>query len=448
MYEPPVMTAPLDTSTEPSFPEAIPRVERTTPARPRFKTAEKRSTARLVTLGIVAAAALAGAAFVLRPARVTATPIVKGTAVDAVYATGTVEPFDRVVIKARAAGPIDLKVREGAHVHKGDLLATIDAPTLKHELARGRADQWAASHQAGKNAPQLAMLRAQARSLEADLNTVRNERNRVDTLVASGATPRAELDRLSDRAASLEAQLAANAAQRDALGIDLAARALSSTAQVDSLAARLSDTEVRAPMDGVVLSRFVEPGEVAMINAPLFKLGTTDNLILECAIDEADIGRVTVGKKVAVSLYAFPQAVYRGEVFEILPDADRVKKTFLTKVKLADPPPELRSGMTAEANVVLEEKPQVLLMPADALDPGGSVLVLAGGRLSRRAPQIGIHDMLRVEVKGGLAEGDLVVVGGPDARRGLEDGARATATVRAPSVTPDHPSAARAGMSL
>ena len=61
------------------------------------------------------------------------------------------------------------------------------------------------------------------------------------------------------------------------------------------------------------------------------KIGTADNLVLECAIDEADIGRVTVGKKVAISLYAFSDTVYRGEVFDILPDADRAKKSFLAQ---------------------------------------------------------------------------------------------------------------------
>jgi len=419
------MTAPAESSATAPLKRAMPHPDKGAAARPRFKSAQKRSPARLAVGGLVLVLAVAGGAFELRAIPVTATPIVRGTAVDAVYATGTVEPLDRVVVKARASGPVDLKVREGAHVHKGDLLAVIDSPALKHDLARGQADLWAASHQAGRKGPQLAMLKAQARSLEADLNTVRGERGRVLSLVTSGSSPQADLDRLVDRTAALEAQLAANAAQQDALEIDLTARALGSSAAVDSLAARLSDTEVRAPMDGVVLARFVEPGEVAMINTPLVKLGTTDNLILECAIDEADIGRVTIGKNVAISLYAFPQAVYRGEVFEILPDADREKKTFLTKVKLVDPPPGL--------------------LPADAIDSAGSVFVIAGDRAQRRTPQLGIHDLLRVELLGGLAEGDQVIVGGAES---LREGARVRVTVRSSGSTAPQPSAARAGMSL
>jgi RND family efflux transporter MFP subunit len=395
--------------------------------RPRFTASKKTSSARLVTLGLAILLAGGGIAMRLRAAPVKAAVVARGTAVEAVYATGTVEPFERVIVKARAAGTIDLKVREGDRVRKGDLLALIDSPTLRHELDRGRADFWAASHQAGSSAPQLAALKAQARSLEAELHTVRGDRGRELRLVASGSAAQAELDRLVDKSASLEAELAANVA-------------------VDSLAARLSDTEVRAPMDGVVLSRFVEPGELVMVNSPLLKVGSGDNLVLECAIDEADIGRVALGSRVAVSLYAFPQAIYQGELFEISPDADRVKRSFLAKVKLIEPPAGLRSGMTTEVNVVIDERPGALLVPADAVDANGGVLVVANGRIQRRTPQLGVHDLLRVEVTRGLSEGEQVVVEGGDA---LDEGARVTASVRPPSVgRAAQPGTARAGMSL
>jgi RND family efflux transporter MFP subunit len=381
----------------------------------------------LAFVAIVVATAIAARQF--RPVPVTTTPVVRGTALEAVYATGTVEPFDRVIVKAKATGAVDLKVREGATVKKGDLIATIDSATLRYDLERGRADLWAASQQATSDGPQLAALEAQARSMQAEMNTIESDRARTARLVSSGAAPQAELDRLIDRAASLQAQLDANAAQRRALRIDLTARAKGSSAAVDSLAAKLADAEVRAPMDGVVLDRFVEPGEVAQINSPLVKIGTAANLILECAVDEADIGKVKVGKRVAISLYAFPQTVAKGEVFEILPDADRVKKTFLAKVRFVDPPADLRSGMTAEANVIIEEHDGALLAPVESVDPAGAVFVVADGRAQRLTPRLGVRDMLRVEVLDGLREGDQVVVSGGGA---LEEGRRVRGTVKPP----------------
>src|SRR5690606_34831620 len=93
-----------------------------------------------------------------------------GVAVDAVYATGTIEPVERLTIRARVAGVLGpIAVREGDAVNQGELLARVDSPALHHELARGEADRWAALQQATANAPQIEALRAQARATEADL---------------------------------------------------------------------------------------------------------------------------------------------------------------------------------------------------------------------------------------------------------------------------------------
>jgi multidrug efflux pump subunit AcrA (membrane-fusion protein) len=414
---------------------------------PRFQAARKkrRYKTRVALAALVLLVVAGGVGFRMRSAPVTTSPITRGTAVEAVYATGTVEPFDRVLVKARASGIVDLKVREGATVKKGDLLAIIDAPALAHDLARGKSDLAAASKQAGARGPQLVALEAQARAIQADLNTARSERDRSAKLAASGSVPQSELDRMTDKVNAIEAQLQANTAQQDALRIDLSARqsGASETAQV--LQARYADTEVRAPIDGVVLSRLVDPGEVAMINMPLFKVGTADNLVLECAIDEADIGRVVLGQPVAVSLYAFAPRVSHGTVFEILPEADRAKKSFLTKVRLTDAPAGLRSGMTAEVNVIIQQRPDALLVRAEAIDSSGRAQVVVDGHIELRTPTLGVRDMLHVEVKDGLAEGEQVVIGGGEA---LREGARVKATVAPFADAKSSSGSSSRGMSL
>jgi RND family efflux transporter MFP subunit len=414
-------------------------------AKARFRSRKKRHTAWIVIAIVGLVAIVGGIALKLRPVSVTTTPIIRGTAVEAAYATGTVEPFDRVVVKAKAAGAIDLKVREGAHVKKGDVVAVIDSPTLGHDLDRGKVDLRAAEEQAGAKGPQVVALEAQARALRAELNTVQNDRTHVASLVGSGSVPQVDLDHLVDKGAALQAQIEANVAAQQALRIDLAARRDESSATMGSLSARLADTEVRAPLDGVVLARYVEPGEVAAVNTPLLKIGNVDNLVLECAIDEADIGHVTVGKSVAISLYAFSDKVYDGEVFEILPDADRSKKSFLAKVKFRQPPAGLRSGMTAEVNVIIQERPQSLLVPAEAVDATGRVFVVANGHLQARTPKLGVRDMLRVEVLDGLAEGEEVVVAGGE---GLTEGTRVQATERPPAEGMRTPKGAASKLTL
>lgn len=350
-------------------------------------------------------------AYRLRPKAVTRTHATRGTAIDAVYAIATVEARDRVTVKAKVPGSVlDLRVREGDVVKKGDLLATIDSPAIKFQLQRGKADQWAASQQASSSSPQLAVVEAQARMTEATLKNARDELGRLQQLTASGATPAAELDRAKSNVLVLEAQLASQRAQSRALRIDLTAKASGSSAVLSELTAKVADAEVRAPIDGVVLARTVEPGELVPQNGPLFKIGDVKTLVLECMVDEADIGRLDVGKKAAVSLYAFPKQVFRGEVIEILPDADRAKKSFLVKVRVVDAPSAMRSGMSAEVNIIVDEHAGALLAPTEALDANGSVWVIRGGRAAKQTIVTGVRDMLNVEVLSGLNDGDEIVV--------------------------------------
>lgn len=398
--------------------------------RPGFLRANLRSIViAVIALGIGGAVA----AKRLQPLPCAVTPVVRGKAVDAVYATGTVEADDRVHVKAKTSGSIaEILVKEGQAVKKGDLLARIDNPVVTFDLKRGQADLSAAAAQAGGNAPQIAALRAQADAIKADLATARADLGRTEALVKGGSIAEADLDRARARVTQLEGQLAANEAQQRALRIDLDANAQRQAAAVQSLASRVSDTEVRSPLDGVVLAKSIEIGEVVAINQTLFKVGDTRKLILEVSVDEADVARVHDGaggkpaSPAAVSLYAFPKEVFRGHVFDVLPDANRDRKAFLVKVRLDAPPAGLRSGMSAEVNIIAREEAGVLLAPSEA-EADGSVWVVKGGRAHKQPVTIGIRDLLRVQVQSGLAEGDEVVVEGQDK---LTEGARVKATLR------------------
>jgi multidrug efflux pump subunit AcrA (membrane-fusion protein) len=422
------MVAPASSRNElPPAPAAPPRAAvASAPAR--------RARGRRLLAAVILLAGLGALGAVrFRAVPVTVQPVVRGKAVEAIYATGTVEAEDRVNVKAKTSGSIaELFVREGSAVKKGDLLARIDNPVVSFDLKRGQVDLSAASAQAGASAPQVAALRAQRSALAADLDVARQDLARAERLGATGAVATVDVDRARARVAGLEGSLASNEAQERALRIDLSANAERSAAAVKSLASRVADTEVRAPLDGVVLSKSIEFGEVVAVNQTLFKVGDTRSLVLEVSVDEADVAHVHTGEggapasPVAVSLYAFPKETLRGHVFDVLPDANRERKAFLAKVRLDRPPPGLRSGMTAEVNILAQEKDGALLAPS-AAEAEGSVWVVAGDRAAKRAVQVGIRDLLRVEVEDGLAEGDLVVVDGQDK---LSDGARVRPTVK------------------
>jgi RND family efflux transporter MFP subunit len=184
---------------------------------------------------------------------------------------------------------------------------------------------------------------------------------------------------------------------------------------------RLSDLELKAPMDGVVLRRDGEVGEIAGINATdvLFWVGQPKPLRIVAEVNEEDIARVHKGQTVLVRHEGFEEGTLRAKVDELTPKGDPTTKTFRVYFSLPDDTP-LKIGMSVEANIVVREAKGALLVPAEAL-VNGSVQVVQNGRVRRRAVKTGIKGTRMVEILDGLA-GDAVVLS--PARGELRDGAR------------------------
>jgi len=394
----------------------------------------------LIVGGVVAVVVIPIAVLASLPRAVTVAAVSRGRALQAVYATGMVEADPRVELKARLAGTIrDLAVREGAHVTKGQLLARVENRSLSFDLKRGEADLRAASARARAESPQIAELLARRDALAAELGQAEDELRRDEQLRASQAIPEETVARSRRKVTRLKAELGAQDAKLRATRADLAAERVRLGAVAGSLASVVEDSYVRSPLDGIVLRRRVEEGEAVSQGQALFTVGDTAHLLLEVKIDEADVGQVRVGQAVAINLYAWPARVFQGTVAEIYPDAERETKTFLARVRMAEPPPGLRSGMSAEVNIVTAEKPDALLVPAAAVlgmreaAPDrpcragggtcfeGTALVVTDGRAAQRLVTLGLRDVRQVEILAGLQAGERVVVLGG---KGLKTGAR------------------------
>jgi RND family efflux transporter MFP subunit len=322
-----------------------------------------------LAIAILLVGAVGGAAWwwFARPPLVQTAEVVTGPAVEAVYATGTVEP----VIWARI-GPVvkgrlmTLAAEEGQRVRPGDVLARLDDTVAQ----------------------------AQVQEAEARATFLREDAARLRALAAREIVARAALDRAESEARAAEAIV--EAARR-----------------------RLDDYVLRAPMGGVVLRRDGEIGEVVDTLNTIFVVGEKSPLRITAEVDEEDITRIAPGQRALVKADAFPGRPLAGTLAEITPKGDPRLKVYRVRIALpADTP--LLVGMTVEANIIIREEARAVLAPAASVRDG-AVFVLDGTVVRRVPVTLGVQGPQRVEVREGLEAGMRVVVDPPAA---LADGAR------------------------
>lgn len=323
---------------------------------------------RIVFLALLVAIVAGGGAFwrYSHLPRVAAVAATRGTAVEIVYATGGVEPvrWAKVasVIRDRIVETCDC---EGKPVAKGDVLARLDDREVQ----------------------------AQMKELRAREAFLKSEMTRVSELITRGAATTQAYER-----ASMDLQ------------------------QVQGLIAvqleRIADYTIVAPMDGVVLRRDGEIGEIAEAGQILFRVGVPAPLQVVAEVNEEDIPRVRLGQVVLFRTDAFPDRRLEGKISEITPMGDVTAKTFRIKAALPDDTP-LKPGMSVEANIVTREKDNALLVPTDAVQ-GNAVFVIDGDRARKRAVTVGIRGTRAVEILSGLKDGERVASPAP---ADLKDGA-------------------------
>lgn len=338
----------------------------------------------------------------------------RGDLIETADASGRIEPHLQVEVKSRASGEvIGVFVEEGESVEKGQLLVRLDprAAELNVEDARATAARLRAELlQAGAS-----ISAAEAEAQEAIANRDL-QRKGVDLGVV--AAERARTAESSGQVAT--ANVSVRQAQRNA------ARAMlrSALLAIDDAERQLAETEIHAPFAGTILSVGVEAGSTvssALINvaggSPIVTLADLSDLRVTGKLDESQVGRVKAGQSATVRVDAYPDRSFKGRVEHISPLGVEVSNvvTFDVEIVITDDDAELlRSGMSADVEIVTARRKGVLLVPLIAVRSQGRrrFVQLGGGEL--RDIQTGSNDGQRLEVIEGLKEGDEVLVRGEE----------------------------------
>jgi HlyD family secretion protein len=352
----------------------------------------------------------------------------RGDVAKSVVATGRIEPISKVEIKSKANGIVkEIKVEVGDRVRVGQVLAELDKDNLSARLRESRAAL--AGAQANVTAAEAEFEKNKVEAEGPDVPFARRNLERAERLFKDKLVPQQTLD---DTRSALEMAVNRQQAAKTQLGVAQArmaqARAAVAAAQaaVERAEEELTNATIRAPIDGMVLSRPIELGSpVSSIlnlgaNATLVMvLGDISKVYVKGNVDEADIGSVRLNQPARIKVETFRDKQFEGKVTQISPmgtDKDNVI-SFEVKVSIDNSAGELLANMTTNAEIILEEHKQTLVIPEAAIiydtKRNASVdLYLPGARnqRERRPVKVGVSNGTKTQVLSGLSEGQRVVL--------------------------------------
>jgi macrolide-specific efflux system membrane fusion protein len=360
-----------------------------------------------------------------------------------VIATGTLKPVKLIAIGAQASGRVlSLKVGLGQKVKAGDLTAEIDSLTQQNALRTNEAA--------------LRNMRAQRDEKEATLELAQANLARQQSTLAQRASSRADYDSAEANVKITKAQIA-----------QLDAQIIEAEVAVETARINLGYTRISAPIDGTVLAIVTQEGQTvnAVQSAPtIVVLGQVEAMTVRAEISEADVVRCEPGQKVYFTILGDPSRRYEGKLLSIEPAPESVKTdssfTSTTTTSSTNSSSSsstsssaiyyngvfnvpnrdgyLRTYMTAEVHIVLEEAHNALTIPAASLTGAGAdgaytvQVVDASGSVSTRTVKVGINNKINAEIREGLGPGERVVIGTKD----VEPAAKKFAPPPPPGMSP------------
>jgi RND family efflux transporter MFP subunit len=328
-------------------------------------------------------------------------------------ATGYVTPRQRATIAAKITGRVNgVFFDEGTHVHQEQLLATLDDADAQRALGSAKADRDSA--------------KAAIADYEVQQKNARILLYRTEQLQKAGVEPQEQLDNARTSVESLQAK------------IDLAkAQAAASETRILEAQQAVDNCTIRAPFDGIVVSKDAQVGEmVSPISAGggftrtgIATIVDMNSNEIEVDVNEAYITRVKPGQQVAAILDAYPDWEIPSRVRTIIPSADRQKATVKVRISFLKLDPRILPDMGIKVTFLGDEPskkdvaatPAILIPQSAVRDDNGKkvVFLIKNNKAERRAVTLGGNRGTDMEVVAGLAAGDTVVVNGPE---NLHDG--------------------------
>lgn len=338
-----------------------------------------------------------------------------------IVASGRVASLQRISVSSEINGRVkSIPVKEGQEVELGQPLILLEDSTERASLAEARTAVALAEAKL-RQIREVGLPTAKDNLLQtqADIDQAKQEMERTKRLYQQNYLSRAELDTAQRNLRVAESQLDAARLQVEA-NQPQGSTTLQSLMEIDQSKAalklaqvKLEQTKIFATASGTLISRSVEPGDIATLGKELMVLAVEGDTLIEVQVDEKNLAKVTLGQIALCSADAYPNLRFNAEVIYINPSLDATRGAITVKLKVAEPPSYLRQDMTISVDIETAGKSDALVIPSKALHDKGSdqpwVLVVREKRAVRQDVTLGLLGDENVEILTGLEEGEQVI---------------------------------------
>ena len=346
---------------------------------------------------------------------------IRGDLVQTVVASGRIITPQRLSVGAVVTEHVArIPVKEGQKVRKGDVLIELDDKDERAALEQSKASVAQAEAKV-RQLRELALPAAEQTLVQAQATAVqaRAQFDRMKTLRDRGLVVQSQMDDAQRALDIAESQLRSARLQVETnkpTGSDFAlaqtaldqARANLRVAQV-----KLEQTVIKAPVDGVLIARNVEVGDVVQPGKDLMVLAPAGETQVDVMIDERQLSRLALGQKALGSADAFPNQRFAAELVYINPAVDPLRGSVEVKLKVPEPPAYLVQDMTASVDIEVARRADTVYVPTETVrEANGAqpwVLAIRGFRAVRQPVKLGLRGDGRIEILDGVEAGDRLI---------------------------------------
>lgn len=356
---------------------------------------------KAVAVMVAIGAAVYGVRF--SPISVRQQQVARGELRAEVMGTGTLEARVKASISPKISGRVRMiAVDQGDEVSSGKVLVTLDDDELQQQVEIAKANLKTAE-------AAIDRLKSDEVRAAASLSQATREHQRIERLKEGNATTQADFDKSVEALAVAEAGVA----RAKFAVIEGRKQLVSAEKTMQYHQARLADTQITAPFDGLIVRRQRDAGDIAVPGSPILTLISTKELWISAWVDETEMSRLNVDQPARVVFRSEPNRVFTGKVYRLGREADRETREFVVDVRVLELPANWAVGQRADVYIETERKPDVTVLPPAFVvwrdnEPG--VFINANGSAEWRPLVLGLrrHDM--VEVVRGVEPDELIVM--------------------------------------